>query len=68
MIHIRKDPTVERGVIALLRRERDRARSRAEWERALRGHGYALDRTATGLVVTTLPHGVEICRLPGDLA
>ena len=65
MVYIHKDPTVEAGVMALVMREKRRARNRKDWEKALKNFGYALARKKTGTFVTTHPHGVEVCRLPG---
>ncbi|MEI4196109.1 hypothetical protein [Roseovarius sp. E0-M6] len=67
MVYVHKDPTVEAGVVALLRNERGKARTREDWERALKSYGYGLNHTRENVFVTTFPHGVEICRLPGDL-
>lgn len=68
MVYVHKDPTVEAGVVALVLREKRKARSRRDWEKALQGFGYGLARTKHGTFVTTLPHGVEVCRLPGGAA
>ena len=64
MVYVHKDPTVEAGVLHLVMSEMKRARNAEAWHTALGLHGYALRRKGTGTVVTTLPHGVEVCRLP----
>ena len=64
MVYVHRDPTVEAGVLALVLRERRRAASLHEWKDALKTYGYGLSETAQGVFVTTLPHGVEVCRLP----
>ena len=68
MVYVNSDPTVEVGVLALVMRERRRATDAAEWQNALRGYGYGLRQTGAGAIVTTLPHGVEICRLPAGVS
>ncbi|MGR3486297.1 MAG: hypothetical protein ACU0BF_13205 [Paracoccaceae bacterium] len=35
------------------------------WNRRLSGLGYAVRRGPGGRVLTTLPHGVVVCDLPG---
>jgi hypothetical protein len=47
-------------------RERRSAASVADWQNALRGYGCDVRQIGAGAVITTLPHGVEICRLPAD--
>ena len=34
-----------------------------EWKHRLRGYGYAVNITDHGTVLTTLPHGIEVCTL-----
>lgn len=68
MVYVNSDPTVEAGVLALVMRERRRAADATEWQNALRGYGYGLRQTGAGAIVTTLPHGVEICRLPAGVS
>ncbi len=64
MVYIHKDPTIEAGVLDLVLSERSRAADLSAWQAALGSYGYGLRRTDTGTVVTTLPHGLEVCRLP----
>ncbi len=64
MVYVHKDATVEAGVLNLVMAECRRAADAAEWHAALSRHGYALRRTEAGTIVTTLPHGVQVCRLP----
>lgn len=64
MVYVHSDPTVEAGVLSLVMLERQSATSPCDWQDRLQRHGYAISRTARGAYVTTLPHGVEICRLP----
>lgn len=64
MVYVHKDPTVEAGVLGLVLGEMRRARDAAALHDALGRHGYALRNYGAGAVITTLPHGVEVCRLP----
>lgn len=64
MVYVHSDPTIEAGVLAIVMRERQVATSPCDWKRRLQHHGYAISQTARGAFVTTLPHGVEVCRLP----
>jgi len=68
MVYVHRDPTVEAGVLALVMRERRHAASTRDWKNTLKSYGYGLQKTAKGAFVTTLPHGVEICRLPDGTA
>lgn len=68
MVYVHSDPTVRAGVLALVMRERKRAASTRDWQDALKSYGYSVRKTAKGAFVTTLPHGVEICRLPDGTA
>lgn len=43
--------------------ERKQCVSDREWKFRLKGYGYDLRQTERGTVLTTLPHGVEICTL-----
>ncbi|WP_281968706.1 hypothetical protein [Roseovarius nanhaiticus] len=64
MVYVHKDPTIEAGVLHLVMSEMNRASNADDWHNALGRHGYALRITGADPVVTTLPHGVEVCRLP----
>ena len=68
MVYFHKDPTIEANVLDLVMAERRRAANTTDWHDALVGHGYAVRRTGAGTVITTLPHGVEVCRLPSSPA
>lgn len=68
MVYVHRDPTIEAGVLSLVLRERQKATSPGDWTYRLRNYGYGLSRTARGVYVTTLPHGVEVCRLPDGAA
>jgi len=43
--------------------ERSMCVSDREWKFRLRGYGYDVRDTEAGKVLTSLPHGVEICAL-----
>jgi len=43
--------------------ERDRCLSDREWRHRIAGYGYAISRRAGAEILTSLPHGREICRL-----
>ena len=45
-------------------RERDKALSEAEWRFRMRGYGYNLRRTETGVEVARLPQNTVLCTLP----
>ncbi|MDX1785045.1 hypothetical protein [Roseovarius sp. ZX-A-9] len=66
MVYVHSDPNVQAGVLAFVMGERRRATSLTAWQDALKNHGYAVQKTDKGTYVTTLPHGVEVCRLPED--
>ncbi len=68
MVYVHNDPTAQAGVLAIVMRERHRAASLTDWQNALKNHGYAVRQTDKGAYVTTLPHGVEVCRLPEGAA
>ncbi|MEB8387632.1 hypothetical protein OO012_10360 [Rhodobacteraceae bacterium KMM 6894] len=68
MVYVNPDPTAQAGVLALVLRERRRAANVEDWQNALRGYGYGVRQTGAGAVITTLPHGVEICRLPAGVS
>jgi hypothetical protein len=67
MVYIHQDSTIETGVLHLVMNELSRAADSAAWHDALGRYGYALRRTGAGTLITTLPHDVEICRLPSSL-
>jgi len=46
-------------------RERTKAVSPREWKHRLAGYGYRLKETDTGVCVTSLLGGEELCHLPG---
>ena len=65
----RTDPSVQAQVVSLVLSERVVSLSKREWKHRLAGYGYAIKDTDSGRqVVTTLPHGVEVCALPPDWA
>ncbi|MBZ8117461.1 hypothetical protein KUD11_02250 [Roseovarius sp. LXJ103] len=64
MVYVNSDPTAKAGVLALVLHEKQNARSTQDWHKALSHYGYAVQQTDRGAYVTTLPHGVEVCRLP----
>jgi len=68
MVYVNSDPTAQAGVLALVLQEKQIARSDRDWHQALSQYGYAVRQTDRGAYVTTLPHGVEICRLPSSYA
>ncbi|PVA05994.1 hypothetical protein [Thalassorhabdomicrobium marinisediminis] len=43
--------------------ERKHCVSDREWKFRLKGYGYALRQTPRGTVLSTLPHGVDLCTL-----
>lgn len=67
MVYVHSDPIVEAGVLSLVMRERQKAETALAWQERLKGYGYAVRRTAQGVFVMTLPHGVEVCRLPDGM-
>lgn len=64
MIYVNPDPTAQAGVLALVLRERRHAATVDDWHTRLRGYGYSVRQNGADTMITTLPHGVEICRLP----
>ncbi len=56
-----------RKALQVLRETRAKVLSTREWQHVLRGYGYALRKTDTGMTVLRLPHNHEICDLPADL-
>ncbi|MFH0255374.1 hypothetical protein [Roseovarius aquimarinus] len=64
MVYVHKDPLIEADVLAIVLGEARRAPDARAWAEALRQRGYALRGSGAGAIVTTMPHGVEICRLP----
>ncbi|MEP4195444.1 MAG: hypothetical protein ABJL99_07375 [Aliishimia sp.] len=67
-IHFGKDPFIATEVMKIVTREREQALSAREWNFRLAGYGYAIEETAHGKVVTTVPNGEEICDLPEELS
>ena len=55
--------TVISQVRSFVMGERQLCVSDQEWKFRLRGYGYDIRHTDHGDVLTTLPHGVEICTL-----
>ena len=55
--------TVVSEVRTFVMDERKTCLSDREWKFRLRGYGHALRQTDRGTMVTTLPHGVEICAI-----
>lgn len=63
-MEIRKpDAQIAAHVRDIVMREKSMSLSEREWKHRLRGYGYAVRETQRGQIVTTLPHGVEICML-----
>jgi len=60
------DPITIARVQNFVLAERQKCLSVREWKHRLAGYGYSLVDTDHGQVVTTLPHGVEVCTLPED--
>ena len=57
------NPLVIADVRAFVMAERQRCLSAREWQHRLRGYGYDLRKTDRGTMLTTLPHGVEVCAI-----
>ena len=55
-------------VIAIARREREKALSTREWKHRLAGYGYGIGESAFGPVIESLPRRIPICALPSDIA
>lgn len=55
--------TVVSEVRTFVMGERKHCVSDCEWKFRLKGYGYDLRQTERGTVLTTLPHGVEVCTL-----
>ncbi|WP_323765018.1 hypothetical protein [Marinovum sp.] len=55
-------------ILMLLEEEREKALSPREWQHRIAGYGYAIKRTEQGEMITTLPHGREVCALPAQLS
>lgn len=65
---VRNEALVNSQIIDLVMRERKVALSNREWKHRLAGFGYGIKETTQGMIIETLPHGVEICPLPAELA
>lgn len=55
--------TVVSEVRTFVMEQRKSCVSDREWKFRLRGYGYDINQTERGTVLSTLPHGVEICTL-----
>lgn len=55
--------TIVTEVRTFVMSERKHCVSDREWKFRLKGYGYDVRHTDRGTVLTTLPHGVEICTL-----
>ncbi|WP_417525229.1 hypothetical protein [Marinovum sp.] len=55
-------------ILLLLEEEREKALSAREWQHRIAGYGYAIKHTDHGDMITTLPHGQELCALPAQLS
>ena len=55
-------------IIELVIGERTKALSKREWKHRLAGYGYGIRETNLGDVLETLPHHVEVCSLPAEIA
>ncbi|SLN15021.1 hypothetical protein [Pseudooctadecabacter jejudonensis] len=55
--------TIVSEVRTFVMNERASALSDREWKFRLRGYGYDVRKTEQGHVVSTLPHGVDVCTL-----
>ncbi|MEL6957730.1 MAG: hypothetical protein AAGL89_02120 [Pseudomonadota bacterium] len=56
-------PTVVSEVRNFVMGERKLCVSDREWKFRLRGYGYDVNATERGTVISTLPHGQEVCVL-----
>lgn len=66
MTHFSNDPSITAQVANLVLQERRKSLSPREWKHRLAGYGYSLRDTAHGHIVTTLPHGIEVCTIPAE--
>jgi hypothetical protein len=66
--NLEKDLFSTTKVLNLVMQERAKALSAREWKHRLAGYGYAIKETCAGQVIATLPHGVEVCALPPEMA
>ena len=64
---IGNDAALVGHTLRLLRETRARSLSRREWQHVLRGYGYDLRKTASGMEVLKLPQNIPVCDLPADL-
>jgi hypothetical protein len=62
-------PAPSHAALALktARAERRRALSPREWKHRLQGHGYGIEETDNGAMLTDLIAGRTLCALPADL-
>lgn len=67
-IMMTQDRFIEAQVLDLVSRERAQALSRREWKHRLAGYGYSIRETEAGDIVETLPHRVQVCKLPAQHA
>lgn len=58
-----ENPMVITEVRNFVLRERSHCVSDREWKHRLKGYGYDIRQTDRGQMLTTLPHGVEICAI-----
>lgn len=55
--------TIVSEVRTFVMSQRKHCVSDPEWKFRLKGYGYDIRQTERGNVLTTLPHGVEVCAL-----
>lgn len=67
-IFVNQDAFLTAQVVELVAAERTKALSTREWKHRLAGFGYCIRETDAGQIIETLPHHVEICALPAELA
>ena len=67
-VFVHNDPITIARVQSFVMQERQKCLSIRELKHRLAGYGYSLKDTEAGTVVTTLPHGIEICVLPQNAA
>ena len=60
-----QDPAVIADIRSFVMKERRMCVSDREWQHRLKGYGYAIRDTARGRMLSTLPHGVDICAVDG---
>ena len=67
-MHFNTDAIEAQKVVDLVLQERDKALSPREWRHRIAGYGYGIKESDDGLIITTLPRGLELCALPERLS